>query len=228
VLGVSVFQQDCGARCAQTALAGAYYACPALSGCQPTQASLAQQVQNPVALFAVNNNGIVIDLPAVPLPGATVVDGSLIFGIGTQGNNALGNAQPVRVNPTSATFTTIMNAASFTNSFIDSGSNALYFPSTSIPACSNNPDFYCPASTLNLSATLRGATGSANTVNFPVANANNMFAANPSFFAFGALAGPEADTQTFDWGLPFFYGRKVYVAIEGQDTPAGLGPYVAF
>jgi hypothetical protein len=30
----------------------------------------------------------------------------------------------------------------------------------------------------------------------------------------------------FDWGLPFFYGRAVYTAIEGRGTPAG--PYFAF
>jgi hypothetical protein len=28
--------------------------------------------------------------------------------------------------------------------------------------------------------------------------------------------------------LPFFYGRNVFTAIEGQNTPAGLGPYVAY
>jgi hypothetical protein len=32
----------------------------------------------------------------------------------------------------------------------------------------------------------------------------------------------------FDWGLPFFYGRTVYTAIESQATPAGVGPYFAF
>jgi hypothetical protein len=33
---------------------------------------------------------------------------------------------------------------------------------------------------------------------------------------------------SFDWGLPFFYGRTVYTAIENQSTPAGVGPYFAF
>ena len=30
------------------------------------------------------------------------------------------------------------------------------------------------------------------------------------------------------WGLPFFFGRNVFVAIEGQSTPAGVGPYWAY
>jgi hypothetical protein len=32
----------------------------------------------------------------------------------------------------------------------------------------------------------------------------------------------------FGWGLPFFFGRTVFLAIEGQPTPAGAGPYYAF
>jgi len=40
------------------------------------------------------------------------------------------------------------------------------------------------------------------------------------------LGGP--NPGTFDWGLPFFYGLNVYTAIEGQNTPAGTGPYVAY
>jgi hypothetical protein len=35
-------------------------------------------------------------------------------------------------------------------------------------------------------------------------------------------------SNTFDWGLPFFYGRRVATAIENQQTATGTGPYVAF
>ncbi|MGG2367973.1 DUF3443 family protein, partial [Salmonella enterica] len=36
-------------------------------------------------------------------------------------------------------------------------------------------------------------------------------------------------TNTFDWGLPFHYGRSVYTAIEGKNTSdGGMGPYFAF
>jgi Protein of unknown function (DUF3443)/Protein of unknown function (DUF2844) len=34
--------------------------------------------------------------------------------------------------------------------------------------------------------------------------------------------------NSFDWGLPFFYGRNVYTAIDAANTPAGPGPYIAF
>ena len=32
----------------------------------------------------------------------------------------------------------------------------------------------------------------------------------------------------FDFGLPFFMGRHVFTAIEGQSTSAGNGPYMAY
>ena len=227
VLGVGVFQQDCGVACAQTAIPGTYYICPS-SGCQTAQASLSQQLQNPVGMFSRDNNGVIIALPSVPAIGAAGVSGSLIFGIGTQGNNVPGIAQIIQVDPNTGMFTTILNKFTYSNSFIDSGSNALYFANTNIPVCSSNSAFDCPVSTQTLSATNQGTGSAANTVNFNVANAQTLFAANPSFFAFGNLGGTNSDTTRFDWGLPFFFGRKVFVAIEGQNTPAGVGPYMAY
>ncbi len=34
--------------------------------------------------------------------------------------------------------------------------------------------------------------------------------------------------NSFDFGLPFFFGRKVYTAIEGRTAGGIIGPYVAF
>ena len=227
VLGVGVFQQDCGILCALSAIPGTYYVCPP-SGCQVVQASLTQQLQNPVGLFFLDNNGVIIALPPVPDMGTDGVSGSLIFGIGTQGNNGLANAQVIPVDPNTGTFTTFLNAVTYSNSIIDSGSNALYFADGSIPACSSNPGFDCPASTQSLFATNQGTGGAASIVNFDVANAQTLFSANPTFIAFSNLAGTNPDATSFDWGLPFFFGRNVFTAIEGQDTPAGFGPYVAY
>jgi hypothetical protein len=60
-----------------------------------------------------------------------------------------------------------------------------------------------------------------------------LFAA-PSRAVLPALAGsmpgsiPGYPSLTFDWGLPFFYGRKVFIGIEGTVTPQGTGPFYAF
>jgi len=229
VLGVGAFRQDCGSACVQSSNAGVYYACPS-SGCQPVVRSSAEQLQNPVSMFAGNNNGVIIELPAVPSAGAARVDGSLIFGIGTQANNGLGTASVFSLNPSTGTFTTLYKNRTFGSSFIDSGSNALFFQDAGIPVCSSvtTLGFYCPASTQSLSATIQGTNGTNTSVNFTVANANSLLANNPGFTAFSNLAAPSSLVRGFDWGLPFFFGRNVFVAIEGAITPGGPGPYVAF
>jgi hypothetical protein len=228
VLGMSVFRQDCGSDCVQPNDRGMYYICSA-SVCQQTPMPLAKQVPNPVSMFQVNNNGTMILLPSVPAAGAARLEGSLVFGIGTQANNGLGAATVVGLDPASGNFTTLYNGSSYFSSFIDSGSNGLFF-ADSIAICASSsvaPGFYCPPSTISRSAVIQGADGASATVNFSIANAAELIAANPSFAAYGNIGAPFG-VHTFDWGLPFFYGRKVYTAIEGASTPGGPGPYVAF
>ena len=135
ILGVGLFRQDCGPACAFVGSSnpGFYYACPA-TGCQPAAVSLVNQVQNPVALFPTDNNGVVIQLPAVAAGGAFSVTGSLIYGIGTQSNNGLGSAKVLTVDAI-GNITTIFGGQSYPSSFIDSGSNGIYF----LDAASSGP-----------------------------------------------------------------------------------------
>lgn len=228
ILGMGVFRQDCGSACAQPNDRGMYYVCTS-SVCQQAPLALAQQVQNPVTKFPRDNNGVIIRLPSVPAAGAERVDGTLVFGIGTQSNNGLGTATVIGVDPANGNFTTRYNGNALSASFLDSGSNGLFF-SDSIAVCASAspaPGFYCPASTINASAVIEGANGASVSVAFSVANAAALLTANPGFSAFSNLGAPFA-VHSFDWGLPFFYGRSVYTAIEGATTPAGAGPYVAF
>jgi Protein of unknown function (DUF3443) len=228
LLGVGLFLQDCGAGCAQSAIAGAYYGCPS-SGCRPTQVALNKQLQNPVALFGTDNNGVIIQLPAVPAAGAATASGSLIFGIGTQANNGLGSATVLTADPNTGYIGTTFNGLAYTNSYIDSGASVLFFGSSAYPICTGDgAGLYCPPSTQNLSATLQGVNKAAITAAFNVANADQLFRANPDFFAFSNVAAPNSDAASFAWGLPFFFGRSVYTAIETRSTPGGTGPYFAF
>ena len=66
-------------------------------------------------------------------------------------------------------------------------------------------------------------------MSFNVGNAASIAQTYSSDAALPLLAGPAFVTSTiFDWGLPFFYGRNVYAAVEQQATPRGTGPYVAY
>ncbi len=85
-LGVSFFAQDCGPTCRAGAGNGVYYACSGAT-CTGAAVELANQVQNPVALLPVDNNGVIVQLPSVPSSGAPSVNGYLVLGIGTRSNN---------------------------------------------------------------------------------------------------------------------------------------------
>jgi hypothetical protein len=163
ILGVGAAVQDCGTDCeaVQAANFNPYYECSSSTNCQPVAETLAQQVINPVALFPADNNGVIIELPAVSGSAATL-SGSLVFGIGTQSNNALGSATVYTIDP-SLLFTTSYKGTPYSGSFIDSGSNGYFFLDSSIvpaltdcPQSSNAPGFYCPSSTQTFSATNLG------------------------------------------------------------------------
>jgi len=181
-------------------------------------------VQNPVPLFATDNNGVIVELPAAANPTPTLT-GSLVFGIGTQSNNTLGGASIFSIDA-SGNFSTSFKGQTYP-AFIDSGSNAYFFldsNTTGIPTCPSNAGFYCPAFTANLSATTSSGSVS-ETINFSVANADTLFS-NSTSAVFNTLGGP--NSGMFDWGLPFFFGRNVYTAIESKSTPGGVGPYWAY
>lgn len=234
IVGVGNFAQDCGGACAlppstpqhPTQNPNLYYECTA-SGCSAIAESLTQQLQNPASLFPADNNGVIIELPAVSAPEVSL-SGSLVFGIGTQSNNGLNGATVYSVDDF-GNFITTFNGVAENQSFIDSGSNGFFFSDASISTCSDlSNEFYCPPSTDNLSATNAGSTGTpSGMISFSVANADNLFNNNPNANVFGQLAGPNS-IAGFDWGLPFFYGRNVYTAIEGKSTPGGTGPYWAY
>lgn len=228
ILGLGLFKEDCGPRCAATTANGFYYTCSSAS-CSTTVrslASLAKQLKNPVSLFAGDNNGMLIDLPPVSLAGAPSLAGSMVFGIGTQSNNQPASASVLTTS--GGNITTLFAGKSLDTSFIDTGSNGLYFDSSTIPACAGAASgFYCPASLTNLSATMVGANGVSVPVAFSINNALASFSSG-TLAVIPTLSGSIGDARTFDWGLPFFFGRRVFVGIEGQSSALGTGPFYAF
>ncbi|HSZ08345.1 MAG TPA: DUF3443 family protein [Steroidobacteraceae bacterium] len=231
IMGIGPFALDCG-DC-DTTTNGLYFACA--TSCTDTTVPDAMQVANPVTLFAADNNGTIIDLPAVAAAGAVTLSGSLIFGIDTQSDNKSGTQTVLTVDGM-AELSMTFNGQTLANSFIDSGSNGIFFADSSIVTCTNSQisTFYCPANTLTVGPlSIQGTNGAmVNNLTFSVGNTETIISTAPTdtYSVLPQLAGtlPAGNAGSFDYGLAFFYGKRVAVAVQGSMTSVGTGPYIAF
>lgn len=234
ILGVGLFVEDCGDRCARSDTNDVYFTCSG-SNCSSTPVPLASQVQNPVAHLDQDNNGVIVQMTSIPAGGSRTAGGKLILGIDTQTNNASSGTTPYFIDNSgyyAGYFTTKFNGTTFDTSFIDSGSNGLFFnvPTSLLPVCSSpHQDWYCPpvslSSPLQLEAINYGNNATGGRVTFYIGNATSLFSTSNS--AFAELGGPGFGSS-FDWGLPFFYGRSVFVGIDRRNSSLGTGPYWAY
>jgi hypothetical protein len=209
---------------AQTALSATYYYCTSSGSCTSTRVPLDTQVMNPVADFISDNNGTIISLPALPAGGQVTATGQLIFGVGTQQNNALPSTANVLPLDQNGLFTTVYKGSTLGYSAVDSGTNVFNFPDTSIPTAGG---WYAPSAPLSLSASLKPTNG-ANTpipVSLRISNGLNLW--NSQTAATDSLGAPFF-SGWFMWGLPFFYGRNVYTVLNGAKIGSQTGPFVAF
>jgi hypothetical protein len=233
---VGTFIQDCGDGCAQQIPSPAwYYECATPTTCVSETVAVGLQVTNPVTLLATDNTGVIVELPAVGSAGQTTATGSLVFGIGTQANNKLSLVSGITVLTADMNNSDTITVADSSNnqypdSYLDSGSNGIFFPSTITLCGANAMNFYCPASTLSFTDKLTGSNAATTSVTFSVANADTLFAS--PYAAFSNLAGTTGSimnaSSTVDFGLSFFYGRNVYTAIDNAMADTTMGPYFAF
>ena len=237
IIGLGPFVTDCG-DCTVSTESAFYWGCPSGGGCTQTLVTEAQEATNPVASFAQDNNGVILELPALTASGAATASGTLVFGVGTEGNNGLGSAT-VLTTDGSGFINTIYKGVTYTQGFIDSGSNQNFFDDAAIAHCTSGSGstaqtYYCPTSELTETATEEGVTSSGGVgnqaaVTFYVMDPGKL---NGSYTALDNVASPLTsgltDNTDFDFGLPFFYGRYVYTVIENRNTSGGAGPYFAF
>ncbi len=247
IIGLGTTPTDCGAAC-QTAggvSAAAYFDCPA-SGCGAiiarTSSTTApfQQLPNPVAAMSVDNNGVIVSLPTPAAGGSSTLTGTIYFGIGTQTNNALGSATMLTASASTSSVgpglvTAVYKGQTLPESFIDSGSSLYFFVDPTIPLCTAQSamGYYCPPSPITISPTLQGQNGASASAAFTLSNAQTLLAT--SFAALPNIGGDpqalglvNASPTSFDFGLPFFYGRNVYTAIEGRTAGGAAGPFYAY
>ena len=252
ILGVGPFTQDCGSNCEtgdDQVNPGIYFGCDG-TGCFDAyngscgtdgvcvfQPALGQQVGNPVASFATGfSNGVAVALPGIGSSGASAItSGSVTLGIGTPSSVVVYPADPSGMTDGKGMdIVTSFGASAYgygssdgSIAFLDSGSNGIFFPG-GLTTCQGG-GFYCPSSTQPLSATIAGYTGSPTYgASFSIANAQDLF--NSGMTAFDNVGGPSS--KMFDWGLPFFFGKTIYVGISGASATingsSATGPYWAF
>ena len=219
-------------------VASVYFACPCTSSSTAVQTPDADQVTNPVVAFPTDKNGVIITFPTVGAA-ATTVSGTLTFGINTQSNNTVPSAVTVYEMDTSDSFKTTYDGMSLPQSFLDSGSNGYFIPDPNslIAVCTDFTSFFCPSSNLTgqTATTASNVTSASGVVTFEIDNTDTLFSTYPADAAFGNLGGPNGTTActgspgnysgscSFDWGLPFFYGRTngVFTSIDGA-TVSGV------
>ena len=238
ILGLGSSIQDCGLNCAggQTFPAYPYYVCP--NGvCKTVALPVGRQVSNPVAFFPKDNNGVEILLPAISSAGVPSLPyinadgtgllpaGQLIFGVGTESNNALGSATLYALDDNGNFPNILFNNSSYpSEGYLDSGSNAFYIAdpdALGIQDCADN-QYYCPNSPLALSLTAYGANGTSGQVMLSIDGADSLFSGCSGCAAYsnlGGTSGAGLSTDYFDLGLPFLFRPQRVRGDCGYDHP---------
>jgi hypothetical protein len=224
ILGIGYGTQD-SKDALTTALPGNYYYCTGANACFNTRMTVNKEVINPVAAFSSDNNGTIIRLPKLPAGGQASVTGELIFGIGTQSNNALPSNVNVLALDEYGEFTTQYQGQAFTWSAIDSGTNGFAFQDDSIPTTSG---WYTPLTALNLAATMEATNGNGTPVNVPFTIDSVVRMSTNGYAAYDNVGWYQSSSKMFMWGLPFFYGRSVYTTVGNGTIGTQSGPFVAF
>jgi hypothetical protein len=233
VLGIGVFLQDCGAACATAATPlPIYFGCTSAGACTAENIALSAQVTNPIAMFAADNNGVIINLPNPQnANGDATLSGEMTFGISTQADNALPlTGLTLLAADSNGEFTATYNGSTTPlPALIDSATDSYAFDDPSIAVCASGDfvGYYCPVvSPQSLFAVNTGAgtNGAVSTVQFAIADPNTFVTGASAFVGLGGGGG----STSLTWGMPFFYGRKIFIAIEQRSGGGFTGPYYAY
>jgi hypothetical protein len=258
--GAGATVQDCGSSC-ESYTSDDLYALYDSSNESYYYASVpvSQQVWNPVAAFSsADTNGVVVTLQSIVTPpspdvGAATATGTLTFGINTEPNNQIpGTAKVYQLDENgyfgSSTFGgvtytsqnsggTVLDTGTYEYSVSDDATLSTVL-GTSVTDCTlgtTDIGYFCPSSTLSIPLQVAGTNGTSTTINLSIANALNLFDANPTFAAFDNLGGPSCfptstescSTATDMWliGLPFYFGKTIYFGNVGTTVGGVTSTY---
>ncbi|MDE2260433.1 MAG: DUF3443 family protein, partial [Betaproteobacteria bacterium] len=174
ILGVGQFVED----------QGSYYTC--IGGptgtCISTMIPPPNEVSNPVAFFSTDNNGIILQMPAISNTGQVSATGTLTFGIDTQSNNSVAGYQILPADSL-GNFTATIAGQIYPQSFIDSGSDFNFITLSGYNT--NGKGDYAPSAYTLLRGTLTpnsGLSGTPVPIQFGMIDTNTL-----NFFSFTAF-----------------------------------------
>jgi hypothetical protein len=233
ILGVGLSKQDCGSACElqgrRSARNGKYFACinAACSAVTGTTLAIDKQLQHVIARFPTDNNGFAIQMDSVPSGGSATASGKMIVGLGTRTNNQFPSMQVLPTTSQGYLYGTLSSnsaalSRSYSSTFMDTGSNGIFFDALGIPSCTypNDSGFYCPLSDIVFNVLLGNVGAAQAKGSFTVTNAAAIFQKGNA--ALPTLGGSLYSSGLLDLGLPFFYGKTVVIGIEGMPA-TGVG-----
>lgn len=190
---------------------------------------------NPIAFLPESyGSGITFKLPTLDNNGATNVVGYAIFGVGSNNDNIFESGINIYHIYTDGSSncnyylficmpTTLLTNTTIQYGFLDTGSNFFSFNDDNI---SNTDGFYTPNSMRTLYASNTSENGEVITTSFNIANIYNLFN-NTNNTAFNNN-GANGFDGFLDYGLPFFFGKTVYICFQDKTCNGIPGPYWAF
>lgn len=138
------------------------------------------------------------------------------------------------------------------NAFYFDAANTTTTGGSTIPDCPSSggsgssggfsSSWLCPTSEQTIDLTASGQNGVSASASIHIYNANTLFDENNGTYTAFADLGADTGSQAsfcntnysvngdcyFDLGLPFFFGRNIYIAINGASTSGGQGPFFAY
>jgi hypothetical protein len=184
-------------------------------------------VVNPAWLFPRDNNGLILQLPAVGRTGAATATGLLTFGIDTEPDNSIANYALLAAD-SKGNFKATLQGADYGSSFIDSGSNFTY-ATLSVNDVTGG-GLYAPATyaTYPLELTPNVGTGQGITTQILVINPSALnFDTDTAFDDVAAPGSPSGPLGSVDLGLTSFFGHATALLFAGKSCAQGSGPLYA-
>jgi hypothetical protein len=236
IMGVAALTPDCGSRCTTTANqeSPAYYGCTAGTCAATIGVPVSQQLPNPVAALTTDNNGYIIDLPAISdVVGGASPTGTMTFGIGTQTNNAFTASTVFDASASGGliALSALIGGENVRYTVFDSGTPFYLFQLPGLQDCFGMFEgLFCPPNVQSFEMPLTDRSSFSAEFHFKIGNGADLFSNSPddatAFDDIGADTGPGAGIIIL--GLPSFFGRRFFFGLSDQTIGTHIGPIYAY